>query len=101
MRQMKRRQRSIKKPQYADLEGTATLFEGWTGTNLDTYTDDEDLVFKKGERIQSMIKAWSATMPGSYTIKWTKRRVLQELAISGAHAKIIGGLETVTDELKK
>ena len=26
--------------QYADLEGTASLFGGWTGTDLSTLTDD-------------------------------------------------------------
>lgn len=87
--------------QYADLEGTATLFGGWTGSDLDSFTDDEDFVFKKIGGIQSMIKAWSATIPGSDTIKWTKRRVLQELAISGAHARIVGGPVTVADALQR
>jgi len=34
-------------------------------------------------------------------IKWAKRRVLQELAISGAHARIMGGPNTVVAELER
>lgn len=86
--------------QYADLEGTAALFGGWTGTDLATFSDDEDFAFTKTGGIQSMIKAWTATVPGTEGLKWTKRRVLQELAISGAHAKAIGGPKKVADILQ-
>lgn len=86
--------------QYADLEGTAALFGGWTGTDLSTFTDDEDFAFAKIGGIQSMIKAWTATVPGTQGLKWTKRRVLQELAISGAHAKAIGSPKKVADILQ-
>ena len=86
--------------QYADLEGTAALFGGWTGSDLSTFSDDEDFAFAKLGGIQSMIKAWTATVPGTQGLKWTKRRVLQELAISGAHAKAIGSPKRVADILQ-
>lgn len=104
--------------QYADLEGTAALFGGWTNTDLSTFSDDEDFAFAKIGGIQSMIKAWTATgkfpqrrawaffnsdsfaVPGRENMKWTKKRVLQELAISGAHATAIGSAKTVADILQ-
>ncbi|KAL1311443.1 hypothetical protein AAFC00_001603 [Neodothiora populina] len=86
--------------QYADSEGTAALFGGWTGTDLSTSTDDEDFTFTKLGGIQSMIKAWTATVPGTAGFKWTKRRVLQELANSGAHAKAVGSPKRVADILQ-
>ena len=43
--------------QYADLEGTASLFGGWSGTDLSTYGEDEDFSFgTKLPAIQSMSK---------------------------------------------
>lgn len=87
--------------QYADLEGTASLFGGWTGTDLSQFSDDEDFSFKGPPAIQSMISAWTATVPGTQGLKWTKRRVLQELAVSGAHPRAVGSAETVADILQK
>lgn len=86
--------------QYADLEGTAALFGGWTGTDLSTFTDDEDFSFTGPPTIQSMINAWTATVPGTKGVNWTKKRVLQELAISGAHPRAVGSAETVADVLQ-
>ncbi|KAF2723835.1 bacterial luciferase-like protein [Polychaeton citri CBS 116435] len=85
--------------QYADLEGTAALFGGWSGTDLSQWSDDEDFSFSttKLPAIQSMISAWTATVPGTKDVRWTKRRVLQELAISGAHPRAVGSPTTVAD----
>lgn len=87
--------------QYADLEGTAALFGGWSGTDLAGFSDDEDFAFTGPGAIQSMVKAWTATVPGTEGLKWTKRRVLEQLAISGAHAKAVGGPKTVADILQR
>ncbi|GIZ48661.1 hypothetical protein CKM354_001171200 [Cercospora kikuchii] len=83
--------------QYADLEGTAALFGGWSGTDLSQFSDDEDFSFKGPPGIQSMISAWTATVPGLENVKWTKKHVLQHLAISGAHPRAIGSAKTVAD----
>lgn len=86
----------------SDFEGVATLFGGWTGTDLSTFSDDEDFHFIGPGAVQSLIKAWSATVPGSIdNVKWTKRRVLQELAMSGAHPRVVGGPKTVADQLQR
>jgi hypothetical protein len=39
-------------------------------------------------------------VPGSKGQKWTKKHVLQQLAISGAHARAVGSAETVADILE-
>ncbi|KAI5243988.1 Nitrilotriacetate monooxygenase component A/pristinamycin IIA synthase subunit A [Aureobasidium subglaciale] len=88
--------------QYADAEGTAALFGGWTGTDLSTFTDDEDFAFStKAPAIQSMIASWTETVPGTKDLKWTKKHVLEHLAISGAHPRAIGSPKTVADILER
>lgn len=87
--------------QYADLEGTASLFGGWTGTDLSKFSDDEDFSFTGPPAIQSMITAWTKTVPGTEGQKWTKKHVLQQLAISGAHPRAIGSPQTVADIMQK
>lgn len=86
--------------QYADLEGTAALFGGWTGTDLSTFSSDEDFKFIGPPAIHGFISAWTATAPGGRDVKWTKKRVLQELAISGAHGRAVGSATTVADILQ-
>lgn len=85
---------------YADLEGSLTLFGGWTGTDLSLINDDDDLKFTGPGAIQSLVSTWSATIPGSDNVKWTKARVARELAIGGPHAKAIGSPTTVADILQ-
>lgn len=86
--------------QYVDPEGTAALFGGWTGTDFSSFPDDEDFAFSGPPAIQGLINSWSATVPGTKDVKWTKRRVLQELAISGAHPRAVGSAKTVADILQ-
>lgn len=89
--------------QYADLEGTAALFGGWTGTDLSQFSDhDENFSFKNGPpAIQSLIDSWTKTVPGLENVKWTKQHVLQQLAISGAHPRAVGSPQTVADILEE
>lgn len=86
--------------QYADLDGIASLFGGWSGTDLSEFSDDEDFAFTGPPAIQSMITSWTATVPGTKGHKWTKKAVLQQLAISGAHARAIGSPTTVANILE-
>ncbi|GMF76478.1 unnamed protein product [Aspergillus oryzae] len=85
----------------SDLEGVATLFGGWTNNDLSKFDDDEDFSFTAVGGIQSLISSWSKTVPNSNGLKWTKRRVLQELALGGAHPRAIGSPSTVADILQR
>ncbi|OQO12398.1 hypothetical protein B0A48_03040 [Cryoendolithus antarcticus] len=70
--------------QYADLEGTAALFGGWSGTDLSTFSDDEDFKFAAAPAIQSMINSWTETVPGTKDTKWTKKlKWVDEAQIDG------------------
>lgn len=86
---------------YADLDGSLTLFGGWTGVDLDKWSDDEDFSFSGPGAIQSMITSWSATIPGTAGVKWTKKRIAQELSVGGPHARAIGSAKTVADILQR
>lgn len=86
---------------YADFEGAATLFGGWTGADLSKYEDDEDFSFTSVAGIQSLIQSWSKTIPNSNGLKWTKRRILQELSLGGVHPRAVGSPATVADILQK
>jgi alkanesulfonate monooxygenase SsuD/methylene tetrahydromethanopterin reductase-like flavin-dependent oxidoreductase (luciferase family) len=86
---------------YADLDGSLALFGGWTGQDLGPYSDDDDFQFTGPGAIQSIVSSWRATIPGSEGVKWTKRRVAQELALGGPHPRAIGSAKTVADILEK
>ncbi|KAH8650013.1 alkanesulfonate monooxygenase [Xylariales sp. PMI_506] len=86
---------------YADTEGILTLFGGWTGVDLDKWGDDEDFKFTGPGAVQSLVSSWTATIPGTDGVKWTKSRIAKELSVGGAHARAIGSAKTVADILQK
>jgi alkanesulfonate monooxygenase SsuD/methylene tetrahydromethanopterin reductase-like flavin-dependent oxidoreductase (luciferase family) len=86
---------------YGDREGALALFGGWTGIDLSTYSDDEDFKFVGLPAIQSMVKRWADTVPGSEGLKWTKSRIADFLLLGGVMPKIIGSAKTVVDELER
>ncbi|KAK5162370.1 hypothetical protein LTS14_000717 [Recurvomyces mirabilis] len=63
--------------------------------------DDEDFSFKGPPASQSTINAWTSTVPGTASLKWTKRRVMQQLALCGTHPRAVGSANTVADLLEK
>jgi alkanesulfonate monooxygenase SsuD/methylene tetrahydromethanopterin reductase-like flavin-dependent oxidoreductase (luciferase family) len=86
---------------YADLEGALNLFGGWTGVDLDKWGYDDDFKFSGPGAIQSMVATWSVTVPGTDGVKWTKKRIAQELSLGGPHARVIGSPKTVADFLQR
>ncbi|KAL7782830.1 Nitrilotriacetate monooxygenase component A/pristinamycin IIA synthase subunit A [Trichoderma afarasin] len=87
--------------EYADTEGALALFGGWTGVDLSGYSDDEDFLFTDSPRLQSIIRRWSDTVPGTDSLPWTKRRIVEYLSIGGLGAKVVGSPTTVADELER
>ncbi|KAH7303629.1 alkanesulfonate monooxygenase [Stachybotrys elegans] len=57
---------------FADIEGSLALFGGWTGTNLAGILDDADLKFTGPPAMKGMVENWSATIPGTSDLNWTK-----------------------------
>lgn len=86
---------------YGDREGALALFGGWTGIDLSTYSDDEDFRFVKAPAVQSIVNRWSDTVPGSEGLKWNKSRIAEYLLLGGVIPKVVGGPQTVVDELER
>ncbi|KAM0817348.1 putative Luciferase-like domain-containing protein [Seiridium cardinale] len=86
---------------YADREGALALFGGWTGVDLSSYSDDEDFRLTDSPRLQSIIRRWAATVPGTDNLPWTKQRIVEYLSVGGLQAKVIGSPTTVADELER
>ncbi|KAL4901238.1 hypothetical protein BDW74DRAFT_170379 [Aspergillus multicolor] len=86
---------------YADFDGSLALSGDWTGADLGQYADDDNFEFTGPGAIQSVVSSWRATIPGSEGIKWTKKRVAQELALGGPHPRAIGSVKTVAYILEK
>ncbi|KAJ5513830.1 Nitrilotriacetate monooxygenase component A/pristinamycin IIA synthase subunit A [Penicillium fimorum] len=87
--------------QYADDEGALALFGGWTGIDLSGHPDDEDFRFSDSPRVQSIVRRWSATVPGTDSLPWTKRRIVEYISVGGLQAKVVGSPTTVADELER
>jgi FMN-dependent oxidoreductase (nitrilotriacetate monooxygenase family) len=87
--------------QYADSEGVLALFGGWTGIDLSTVPDDTDFRLNDSPRVQSIVKRWASTVPGTDNLPWTKRRVVEYLSLGGSQTKAIGSASTVADELER
>ncbi|KAL1847747.1 hypothetical protein Plec18167_009285 [Paecilomyces lecythidis] len=86
---------------YADEEGALALFGGWTGVDLSSYKDDEDFRVSDSPRVQSIVRRWSATVPGTDNLPWTKKRIAEYISVGGLQAKVIGSPTTVADELER
>jgi FMN-dependent oxidoreductase (nitrilotriacetate monooxygenase family) len=86
---------------YADSEGALALFGGWTGVDLSKYSDDENFLVTDSPRIQSMIRRWAATVPGTENQPWTKKTIAEYLSVGGLQAKLIGSPTTVADEIER
>ncbi|KAJ5949355.1 hypothetical protein N7454_000939 [Penicillium verhagenii] len=87
--------------QYADEEGALALFGGWTGVDLSGHPDDEDFRFSESPRVQSIVRRWSSTVPGTENLPWTKRRIVEYISVGGLQAKIVGSPISVADELER
>ena len=86
---------------YADPEGALALFGGWTGIDISSYGDDEDFRFTEAPRVQSIVKRWSATVPGTDNLPWTKRRIAEYICLGGLGGKIVGGPKKAADEIER
>lgn len=87
--------------EYGDREGALALFGGWTGIDMAKYSDDEDFKFVGLPAVQSMVKRWTETVPGTEGLKWTKSRIAEFLLLGGVMPKIVGSPTTVADELER
>ncbi|OBT42455.1 hypothetical protein VE00_06030 [Pseudogymnoascus sp. WSF 3629] len=83
----------------ASVDGALALFGGWTGIDLDTYDDDQELRHVESNAIRSAVEGWSKSLPG--VSKWTKHTVAKHIGVGGLGATVVGTPEKVADELER
>ncbi|EED13094.1 xenobiotic compound monooxygenase, DszA family [Talaromyces stipitatus ATCC 10500] len=86
---------------YADYEGAYALFGGWTGVDLSKYSDTENFLVADSPRVQSLIRRWAASVPGTEGQPWTKKTIAEYLSVGGLQAKLIGSPTTVADQIEQ
>ncbi|EAW07095.1 uncharacterized protein ACLA_017990 [Aspergillus clavatus NRRL 1] len=79
------------------IDGALALFGGWTGIDLDTYGDEEELRHVESNAIRSAVQGWSKATPEVAT--WTKSTVGQHITVGGLGATPVGTAEQVADEM--
>ncbi|EPE04438.1 xenobiotic compound [Ophiostoma piceae UAMH 11346] len=84
---------------YGSEDGALALFGGWTGIDLSTYDDDEELRYVESNAIRSAVEAWSKALPG--IPKWTKHTVANHIKVGGLGATVVGTAEHVADEMER
>ncbi|KAJ5930198.1 hypothetical protein N7466_005691 [Penicillium verhagenii] len=82
-----------------DIDGALALFGGWTGIDLDTYGDDEELRHVESNAIRSAVEGWSKAATG--TKKWTKAAVGQHITVGGLGTTPVGTASQVADVMER
>ena len=85
--------------QYGSADGALALFGGWTGIDLATYGDEEELRHVESNAIKSAVEAWSKASPS--VPKWTKHTVANHVKIGGLGPTVIGDASQVADEFER
>ncbi|PLN86165.1 Nitrilotriacetate monooxygenase component A/pristinamycin IIA synthase subunit A [Aspergillus taichungensis] len=81
------------------IDGALALFGGWTGIDLDTYAEDEELRNVQSNAIRSAVEGWSKAEPGH--AKWTKSTVGQHITVGGLGATPVGTPQQVADVMER
>ncbi|RAO68085.1 uncharacterized protein BHQ10_004097 [Talaromyces amestolkiae] len=81
------------------IEGALALFGGWTGIDLNQYSDDQELRHVESNAIRSAVEGWSKASPG--VAKWTKLTVAKHITVGGLGTTSVGTPKQVADELER
>lgn len=82
---------------HISLEGAMALFGGWTGVDLSQYDLDAPIRYVESDAIQSMVEGFTIADPDRV---WTVREVAEFVGIGGIGPVLLGGPETIADELE-
>lgn len=84
--------------QYADLEGALALFGGWTGIDLNQYTEDQELRYVESNAVRATVEAYARFSPG--VGKWTRQTIAEHVSIGGNGPVLVGTPSQVVDALQ-
>jgi len=83
---------------YVSHEGALALYAGWSGLDLSTYDPDTPLEYVDTDAARSALAAFTTYDPER---SWTPRDIANYVGIGGIGPVIVGGPETVADELER
>lgn len=83
---------------YASAEGVLALYGGWTGLDFSQYDPEQELEAVENDSLRSVLASLTTLDPDR---KWTVGDVVEQRAIGGMGPVIVGGPETVADELER
>lgn len=86
--------------QYGDHEGALALFGGWTGVDMATYAEGEELRYHKTNAIRSYFEKLANGTSLSDT-KWTKQTLAENIIVGGLGATVVGTPAHVADEMER
>ena len=82
---------------YTSVEGTLTLFSGWTGIDLSKYSPDDPVTYIETQGMQSTIEGFTIADPNRV---WTVGEIAQHGAIGGKGPLLVGSPTQVADAMQ-
>ena len=82
--------------EYVDYEGAMARYSGWTGLDMSQFDPDEPFENVKTNAGQTMVDFFTKIDPDK---RWTPRDIAEYNGIGGTSPVIVGGPNTVADEL--
>ncbi len=83
---------------YASGEGVLALYGGWTGIDFGQWEPDQPLEEVENDSLRSVLASLAKIDPER---RWTPADIVRRRAIGGMGPVIVGGPETVADELER
>lgn len=83
---------------YANGEGMLSFYGGWTGIDFSEYDPDQPLEAIDNDSIRSVLELLATADPDR---KWTPRDIIKHRSIGGLGPVLVGGPETVADEMER
>ncbi|KAK7973415.1 xenobiotic compound family monooxygenase [Apiospora saccharicola] len=90
-----------RKPEHVKILVGMTVIVGATDEDAERIRQEHLNLLSEAPRVQSVVRRWAATVPGTENLPWTKRRIVEYLSLGGLMAKAVGGPKTVADELER
>lgn len=83
---------------YANPEGVLALYGGWTGIDYSKFDRDQPLEAVDNDSLRSALASLTSA---DNTVQWTVNDIVTRRGIGGMGPVIVGGPETVADELER